>query len=167
MNGKYILWMWIDIHRSVQFSYNAWHRAEKMIMCGTVVRNEIPTTLERLIHIQFNVQFIICDIMSEQLIEETAQFSQVFTSDIGRCKKLYFSPINCAVSSVNCSVKFILIKYRHPSPIVLRWVRKKIPSVLHWGLPKFAGIVEPTMSHLQFKSLSVFYSVLCSDKLHS
>ncbi len=57
-------------------------------------------------------QFTKCDVVSEQLTEDTAQFSQVFTQDTGLCKNFYISPINCAVSSVNRSDKSVQIKYQ-------------------------------------------------------
>ncbi len=50
--------------------------------------------------------------MSERLTVETTQFSQIFTPDIDCGKKFYFSPINCAVSSVSRSIRSFLIKCR-------------------------------------------------------
>ena len=49
-------------------------------------------------------QFITRDVMSEQLTEETVQFSQGFTPAVDLCKSLYFAPINCAVSPVNRTI---------------------------------------------------------------
>ncbi len=94
------------------------------------------------------MQFIICDIISEQLIKETAQLLQVLAPNMDLCKSLYFPPINCSVLSVNCSVRSVLIKCRAQSYVTRSLLcqneqEKICPSVLHWRLPKFEKIVGP------------------------
>ncbi len=80
--------------------------------------------------------------MYQQLTEDPAQFSLVFTLGIGLCKSFYFSPINCAVSSVNRSVKSVLINVESshmpsiPCCLCQNKQEKLCPSVLHWRLPK-------------------------------
>ncbi len=64
--------------------------------------------------------------------------------------------LNCEASLVNCWVKSVLIKCRVRSYVAHLLLcqneeEKTCPSVLHRGLPKFAGTVGPRMSHLRFK----------------
>ncbi len=79
-----------------------------------------------------SVQFIMCDVMSERLTKKIAQFSNVFTPDIGLCKSFHFSPINCTISSVNRSVMLVPIYCRVQSyvtrPVLCQnEPRKKMP----------------------------------------
>ncbi len=100
--------------------------------------------------------FITRHVMSKRLPEETVQFSQGFTPDIGLCKSFYFSLINCAGSSVNHPVGSVLIYCRAQSyvnhPLLCQNEQeKRFSSVLYGGFLKFTGIVGPTMPHLWFK----------------
>ncbi len=102
------------------------------------------------------VQFITCDIMIKWLTEETAYFLQDFTPDVDLRGSFYFSSINCAVSSVNHSVRSVLIKCRTQlyisQPQLCRNEQgKRCLFARHWKLLKFAEIGGPTTSHLQFK----------------